>query len=92
MNPLMLPVAMLEPTLDPSALTTRILENNLDALESLRAAIERKGMKDVTDVRDFGDMLGHTLLVGIEHTVTYDDLVNLIEHFRNGIASRRITT
>lgn len=71
-------------------LTTRILENNLSQLDSLRASIERAGMKDIFDVRDYGDSMAASLFVGCEGTITYHCLLDVIEHFKNGIASRRV--
>lgn len=69
---------------------TKLLDNNLHHLESLRLEIERAKRKDINDVRDFGDNWGAGLLSGIEARVDYYDLVNLIEDIREGLAQRRL--
>jgi hypothetical protein len=69
---------------------TTLLDNNLYHLEALRLDIERAKRKDISDVRDFGDTWGGSLLSGIESRVDYFDLVSLIEDIREGLAQRRL--
>lgn len=74
---------------DVDALTTRVLEVNLGHLEDLRATLERTNRKTIRDVREVAGW-GADLLVGIETTISYQNLVALINEFRDGIAARRM--
>lgn len=76
--------------LNVTEVVTQLLENNLTHLESLRAGLERTSNKDIGDVRQFGDTMAASLLVGVEQTVDYGDLLRVIAEFKNGIASRRV--
>ena len=72
------------------AMLTRVLKNNLTALESLRASIERAQRKSMDDVREFGDTMGSAMLLGVEETVSYDDLLDLIAEMEMGLAKRAV--
>lgn len=72
------------------SLLTRTLENNLAALESLRAGIERAQRKDINDVRDFGDTPAASLFVGVESDIDYEDLLDLIDEYKFGVAKRHL--
>lgn len=72
------------------ALLTRTLKNNLLALESLRASIERAQRKDIRDVRDFGDTMAASLFVGVESDIDYEDLLDLIDEYELGLAQRQV--
>lgn len=71
-------------------IVTRILENNLTYLEQLRAGLDRAGMKGIEDIKDWGDSVAHSLVFGFEDAISYDTLLYVIEHFKDGLAARRL--
>ena len=73
-------------------LLTRTLENNLLALEALRADLDRTGNKDIGDVREYGRTAAGELLHGFEEAVDYDDLLGLIAEFKRGLAHRHLAS
>ena len=75
---------------DTDEVLTQVMENNLTQLESLRSGLERAHMKDIDDVRTFGDTFAGSLLTGVEDRFDYDDLLDLIREFKDGIARRRL--
>lgn len=78
------------PKLGSLDITTYVLENTLAHLEYLRSAIERAKRKDIYDVREFGDTAAAQILAGVEERISYDDLVKLVNHWKDGIAARRL--
>lgn len=69
-------------------LLTATLETSLQHLDSLRRELERTNQKNISDVRKQAGW-GADLLAAIEGTITYYDLVQLINEMRDGIALRR---
>lgn len=78
------------PTLDVEKVITQMLENNLGYLDNLRRSIELVNRKGIEEVRQFGDTLAASVLAGVEETITYDGLVDLIAEMKDGIAFRRM--
>ena len=78
------------PTLDVEKVVTQMLENNLGYLDTLRRSIERVNRKGIDEVREFGDTLAASVLAGVEETISYDGLLDIIAEMKNGIAYRRI--
>ncbi len=73
---------------DPEAVISQMLDNNLATLESLRVVAENTFQKDRSEVRLFGHPAS-ALLSGIEKSVSYHDLVEVINAMKAGIARRR---
>ena len=74
--------------LSSAEVVTRMLDKNVASLEALRALLEGSGQKDVREIR----LLGHPaspLLGGIEESIGYYELVEVINHMKTGIARRR---
>lgn len=69
-------------------LLTATLETSLHHLDDLRRSLERTNQKNISDVRKSAGY-GADLLAAIEGTITYFDLVQLINEMRDGIALRR---
>lgn len=78
------------PVLDVEKVVTQMLENNLGYLDSLRRSIEMVNRKGIDEVREFGDTLAASVLAGVEETISYDGLVDLIAEMKDGIAFRRM--
>lgn len=74
--------------LDVERAITQVLENTLHDLESLRAEVERLGLKDTPDVREIRAV---EVLRGIDEAVDYIDLVDLVQAMKDGLARRRVT-
>ena len=72
---------------------TRVIENTLSDLEALRHGIESAGSKyGLVDVRQHRGVgaAGVAHLRGVEATITYSDLVHLVDTMRSGLARRRV--
>lgn len=78
------------PVLDVEKVVTQMLENNLGYLDSLRRSIELVSRKNISDVREFGDTLAASVLAGVEETIGYDGLLDIIAEMKDGIAFRRM--
>lgn len=81
----------IRPALNVEAVITQILDNDIDALEALRAELERSNNRAIPDVRYHGNTAASVVLRGVEDTVTYSDLVLLINRLKAGVARRRVS-
>lgn len=82
-----------ELALNLNAVLTQVLENVVFEFEDVRRRIEYSNRREVgsdTDVRNIQpDMTGVRLLSGVNELIEYDDLCNLINLMRAGVAARR---
>ena len=75
---------------DVDAVISQIQDNVLADLEATRAALESAGRKVIDDVRDAANTPGTALLRGVESEISYDNVVQLINAYKRGIARRRV--
>lgn len=70
-------------------LLTSLLESTLTKLVEVRNDLRARSMETVDDIRDV-DGWSRTFFADIDQSITYGDLVGLVEHMKNGLAARRV--
>jgi len=78
------------PTFEVEVSITQILDNNISYLDSLRRSLESTNNKAIHDVRLYGDTVAAAMLSGFEGTVGYENLVDIIDDMKAGVARRRV--